>query len=157
MSEFRLRSISWDQIDGIWPNFAYMHQLILTRSRLGLLGISFFCRFITELWSLIDVRISFLLNILRTENYWMDFDQILHMYRSILTTSRLGLINIFFSCPHGASIHNRTGVPKPKWNPQGPVCCLPMNLTEPFRVRVWYLAIPWSKNMQRILGTPICM
>ena len=30
--------ISWEQIDGIWPNFAY--ALILTRSRLGLLQFS---------------------------------------------------------------------------------------------------------------------
>ena len=39
--------------------------LILTRSRLGLLGV-IFCLFIIEIRPLIDVRITFLLNILRT-------------------------------------------------------------------------------------------
>ena len=48
-------------------NFAY--ALILTRSRLGLFRVNFFHKFITELWPLIDVRISFLLNVLRT-NWW---------------------------------------------------------------------------------------
>ena len=66
MSEFHFPSISWEWIDGIWPNFAY--ALILTRSRLGLLSIDF-RKFITELWPVIDVRISFLLNILTT-NRW---------------------------------------------------------------------------------------
>ena len=66
MTEFLFRLISWEQIDGIWPNFAYV--LILTRSMLGLLSVNF-RKFIIELWPLIDVRISFLLNILRT-NWW---------------------------------------------------------------------------------------
>ena len=44
----------------ILPNCVY--ALILTRSRLGLLT-GFFCKFLTELWPLIDVRISFPLNI----------------------------------------------------------------------------------------------
>ena len=34
-----------NELDGIWPNFAY--ALILTRSRLGLLHINF-CKFVTE-------------------------------------------------------------------------------------------------------------
>ena len=63
MSGFCFRSISWEQIDGIWPNSAY--AFILTTSRLGLLRANF-CEFITELWRLIDVVISFPLNILRT-------------------------------------------------------------------------------------------
>ena len=50
---------SWEQIDRIWPNFAY--ALILTWSRLGLLRINF-REFIKELWPLIDVRISFPFN-----------------------------------------------------------------------------------------------
>ena len=44
------------------------YALTLTRSRLGLLPIHF-CKFITELWILIIVRISFLLSILGT-NRW---------------------------------------------------------------------------------------
>ena len=32
-----------------------------------------------------------------------------------------------------------------------------MNLREPFRVRIRYLAILWSKNTQRTHRTPICM
>ena len=59
-------SILWEQIDGIWPHFAY--ALILTRSRLGLLRVNF-RKFITALWLLIGVIISFLLNILRTTGW----------------------------------------------------------------------------------------
>ena len=40
MSKFRFRSISWDQIDGIFPNFAY--ALILPSSRLGVLYFNFY-------------------------------------------------------------------------------------------------------------------
>ena len=43
-------------------------NLVLTRFRLGLLHVNFH-RFTTELWSLIIIRISFPLNILRT-NRW---------------------------------------------------------------------------------------
>ena len=50
-----------------------MYAFILTRSRLGLLRVKFH-KFITELWPLIDVGISFPLNIL------MEFEQILHMH-----------------------------------------------------------------------------
>ena len=44
------------------PNFIY--AFILTRSTLGLLAV-IFGKFLTELWPLIEVRISFQLNILR--------------------------------------------------------------------------------------------
>ena len=50
-------------MDRIGPDFVY--ALILTRSRLGLLGIIFH-KFATELQPLIDVRVSFALNILIT-------------------------------------------------------------------------------------------
>ena len=59
-------SISWEIINEIWPDFAYV--LILKTSRLELFRINF-QKLITVLWPLIDVRISFLLNILRT-NWW---------------------------------------------------------------------------------------
>ena len=49
-------------MDKILPNFEC--ALILTRSRLGLLPV-IFCKFVTELWPSIDVRISFPLNIFR--------------------------------------------------------------------------------------------
>ena len=89
--------MSWEQIDGIWPNFArsrlgllrinlynrvmsldreqidwiwpnFAYALMLTGSRLGLLCVSFH-KFIKELWPLIDGGILFPLNILRT-NWW---------------------------------------------------------------------------------------
>ena len=63
MSEFRFRSISWERIDRIWPNFVCTSTL--TRSSLGLLPV-IFRKILTELWPLIDVRNSFPLNILRT-------------------------------------------------------------------------------------------
>ena len=66
MSEFRFHSITWEWVDWIWPNFAY--ALILTRSRSELLHANF-RKFLTELWPLIDARISFQLSILRT-NWW---------------------------------------------------------------------------------------
>ena len=47
--EFCFRSIWWEQIDGIWPYFAY--ALMLTKSSLGLLRINF-CKFTTEWWPL---------------------------------------------------------------------------------------------------------
>ena len=50
-------------MDKISPNFEC--ALIVTRSRLGLLPV-IFCKFVTELWPLIDVIFLFLLNILRT-------------------------------------------------------------------------------------------
>ena len=48
-------------IDGIRPNFAY--ALMLTRSRLGLLCVSF-CEYTTQLWPLVIDKILFPLNIL---------------------------------------------------------------------------------------------
>ena len=62
-SEFRFRSISWEQFDRIRPNFVCTSTL--TRSSLGLLPV-IFRKILTELRPLIDVRISFPLNILRT-------------------------------------------------------------------------------------------
>ena len=60
MSEFRFCSISLERVDIIYQNILY--ALILNRSRLEwLLGI--FRKFATELWPLIDVRVSLLLKI----------------------------------------------------------------------------------------------
>ena len=53
-------SKSWEQTDGIWPQFAY--ALILARSTLGCYP-SIFAN-LYKLWPLIDVIISFPLNIL---------------------------------------------------------------------------------------------
>ena len=50
-------------MDRILPNFIY--AIILTRSMLGMLHISF-CSFVPELWPLIYSKISFRLNDLRT-------------------------------------------------------------------------------------------
>ena len=50
-------------MDRIRPNFVC--ALILTRSRSGML-IVIFCEFVPELWLLINAKILFLLNILRT-------------------------------------------------------------------------------------------
>ena len=50
-------------ICGFRSNFIY--ALILTRYRFGLLN-NIFCPFSTELWPLMDVEISFMLNILWT-------------------------------------------------------------------------------------------
>ena len=64
--------VSWNglpTIEGIRPNFAY--ALILTRPGLGLLCVNF-RKFIAELWPLIDVGISFPLNIF---NDSMEFDK----------------------------------------------------------------------------------
>ena len=66
MSQYCFRSIAWERIDGILTSFAY--ALIFTASRLGFLHV-IFQKLTTELWPLIDVRISFPLNILRT-NQW---------------------------------------------------------------------------------------
>ena len=63
MSEFRFCSISRERSDGFRPNFAY--ALILTRSRLGLLHISF--RIMAIDWC----QNLFTLNILRP-NWWIS-------------------------------------------------------------------------------------
>ena len=66
MSEFRFCSIPCERIDGMWPNFAY--AFILGRSKKRLLQV-YFRKFVTELWPLCDVIISFPLNILRTTKW----------------------------------------------------------------------------------------
>ena len=60
--KFCFRSISWEQIDRISPNF--ICAFIFTRSSLGSLHI-IFPTFVPELWPLIYAKILFLLNILR--------------------------------------------------------------------------------------------
>ena len=65
-SKFCVRSISWKQIDGIWPSFAY--SLMLTWCRLKLVYI-IFCKFTIELQLMVIVKISFPLNVLWT-NKW---------------------------------------------------------------------------------------
>ena len=60
---------------------------------LGLLHINF-RKFLTEFWSLINVRISFPLNILRT-NEW-NLAKFCNAYALILKTSRLGLLHVNF-------------------------------------------------------------
>ena len=66
--KFRFRSISWELIDRISPNFIYAS--ILTRSSLGLLHV-IFRLFVQELWPSIYAKISFPLKILRTD--WHNF------------------------------------------------------------------------------------
>ena len=61
--KFCFRSISWEQMDRISPNFIYAFKL--PRSTLGLLHI-IFPTFVPELWPLIYAKISFPLIILRT-------------------------------------------------------------------------------------------
>ena len=56
MSEFRFRSISLEQMDGILLNFVY--ALILTRSDLGFLPVTF-RKFAAELWPLIKADQDF--------------------------------------------------------------------------------------------------
>ena len=65
MSEFCSRSISLEQMDRLGLNFVY--AFILARSMLELLPV-IFPKFVTELWPMIDIRISFLLNILGTNH-----------------------------------------------------------------------------------------
>ena len=61
MSEFCFYLISWEQIVGFWWNFEYA-VLWLTHE--------IFLNFSTELWPLIDVKISIFLNIFRN-NEWI--------------------------------------------------------------------------------------
>ena len=56
MSEFYFRSVSLESIDIIYLNSVY--ALILTRSMLGLLPVTF--RFAAELWPLIEVDWTFM-------------------------------------------------------------------------------------------------
>ena len=82
-SKFYFSSISWEQIDGFWPNFAY--ALILARSRFELLHVRFH-KFETEFWSLTEVRIRFPLNIWEPiDGFWPNF-----AYALILARSRFG-------------------------------------------------------------------
>ena len=62
MQKFRFRSLSWEQIDRISPNFIY--AFILTRSTMGLLHI-IFRTFVPVLFPLIYAKISFPFNILK--------------------------------------------------------------------------------------------
>ena len=55
-SQFHFRSISWEKIDRISPNFIY--AFILTRSSLGLLHVIFHT-FVPKLWPLIYAKILF--------------------------------------------------------------------------------------------------
>ena len=77
-------------MDRISPNFIY--AFILTRASKGLLHI--ICpKFLQDLWPLIYARISFRLNILRTnqQNFTKFF-----IYAFTLTRSSLGLVHIIF-------------------------------------------------------------
>ena len=56
---FFFRSISWEQIDGIQPSFAYD----VDKTRFGLLCVNL-SKFTTQLLPLVIVKISFQLNIL---------------------------------------------------------------------------------------------
>ena len=71
MSEFYFHS-NWEQIDGILQNFAY--AFILGWCWVGLLRVCF-CKFLTDFdWCQNFISAQYL------ENYWMDFDKILHMH-----------------------------------------------------------------------------
>ena len=64
--DFRHNFVSAQYLENEKTEFRQiLYEFILARSRLGLLPVKF-CLFVTELWSLIDVRISFPLNIFRT-------------------------------------------------------------------------------------------
>ena len=95
MSDFRFRSISWELTDRISPNFVY--ALIFTRSRLGLLPVTF-RKFETGLWPLIYfriliyVKISFPLNIL--EHGDRISPNFIHAF--ILTRFTFELLHIIF-------------------------------------------------------------
>ena len=69
--KFRFRSISREPIGSISPNFIY--AFILAKFSLGLLQVIFHT-FEPELWPLIYVKISFPLNILRTN--WQNFTKL---------------------------------------------------------------------------------
>ena len=77
--KFCFRWISQLQIDWFSPNFIY--AFILTRSSLGLMQV-IFRTFVLELWPLIYAKISFALNILRTNG--QNFTKIylcIHIYK----------------------------------------------------------------------------
>ena len=89
MPKFPLRSISWELIGRLSPNFIY--TFILVRSSLGLLH-AIFGKFVPELWPLIYAIISFPLNFLRIG----VFHQILYMH-SYSQDLRLGYHSLFFA------------------------------------------------------------
>ena len=62
--------------------------LIFTRSRLGLLPV-IFLKFITELWPLIDIRISFSLYF---ETKWIEFHLVLNMLKVRIVTCHFSQI-----------------------------------------------------------------
>ena len=78
MSDFCFRSISLEQIDRISPNYKLTH-----------LGwdcyLSFFAKFVTELCHLMDVRISFLLNLFRTWSFYRMKSAAAGLYSDSLT------------------------------------------------------------------------
>ena len=81
-----------------WNKQDFPNTLILTRYRFGLFCINM-CKFIKELWPLINVRISYQLNILRVNKG--NFDKILHMHiLKILTSYGLVLLCIIW-CKYG--------------------------------------------------------
>ena len=74
MPEFYFHSISWEQIDGLRPKFAY--GLVVTSSRLRLLRENS-CKFITVMaleWCQDFVSTQYF------ENKFMEFGQVLHMH-----------------------------------------------------------------------------
>ena len=73
-------------MDRIELNFVYTLTLII--SRLGLLSIKF-RKFATELWPLIDFRISFPLNILRMNQNLTKFCIHIHINKIQLGLSRV--------------------------------------------------------------------
>ena len=90
MPKLRFHSISWEQIDSFPPNLIYAS--ILTRSSLGLLHI-IFCTFVPELWPLIYSKISFPLNILRTNGQIFT-----KLYITIYTDKiYIGIVSCHFS------------------------------------------------------------
>ena len=89
-SEFCFRSIFWEQIDRISPNFRY--AFILTRSMVGLLGIIFHS-FVTEFWSWLTSEFHF-----HSIN-WEQIDRILSNFICAFILTRWGLLSVIFSSP----------------------------------------------------------
>ena len=86
-----LCSISCELICGFLSNFVY--ALILTRCRFRWLN-NIFCSFTTELWPLIDVEMSFMLNIFWI-NWWILI-KFCNLYALILTKCKWGQLQIIF-------------------------------------------------------------
>ena len=69
------------RIDGIWPNVAY--ALILTRSRLGLLGVNCLSISYTRVMALDDTLFTSefrFRSVSSLQNKWMEFNQILQLH-----------------------------------------------------------------------------